>query len=243
MKKINLFAISALSCGLALVSCGAPTGDQILSNLAASAITGNTNTASPQTATTNSNGTSILGSILSGATGNDTGSLLTGVIGALIGNNVQSSIVGTWVYSGPSVEFESSNLLAQAGGLVASNQLKTKISPYYEKLGIKPGAVVMQFNADNTCVIQVSGKTQTANYVYDSAAHTLKITGQNLGLSFGTAYATVSPTQLSLTFDSSKLLSTAQTIATASKNSTLTSISDLSKSFNGMKTGFLFVKQ
>ena len=44
MKKINLFAISALSCGLALVSCGAPTGDQILSNLAASALTGNTNT-------------------------------------------------------------------------------------------------------------------------------------------------------------------------------------------------------
>ena len=101
----------------------------------------------------------------------------------------------------------------------------------------------MQFNADNTCVIQVGGKTQTANYVYDSAAHTLKITGQNLGLSFGTAYATVSPTQLSLTFDSSKLLSTAQTLATATKNSTLTSISDLSKSFNGMKTGFLFVKQ
>lgn len=243
MKKINLLTVGVLSFSLALVSCGAPEGSQILSNLATSALTGNNSTTSQQTSTTNSNGASIIGSILSSATGSGTGDLLSGVIGSLLDTKVSSSVVGTWVYSGPSVEFESSNLLAQAGGTVASNQLKSKISPYYEKLGIKPGSVVMQFNSDNTCVIQVNGKSQNANYVYDSSAHTLKITGQTLGLSFGTAYATVSSTQMSLTFDSSKLLTTAQTIASATNNSTLTTISDLSKSFSGMKTGFLFVKQ
>lgn len=235
MKTKHFLAISALTCGALLTSCG-------------SGLMGGTNgmgTAPQSQGMTNNAGASVLGALLSGATGNSmTGDLLTGVIGMLTGGATMSqSVVGTWVYNGPSVEFESQNLLAQAGGAVASNQLKQKLSPYYEKLGIKPGAVAIQFNQDNTCIIQIGNKTMPANYSYDPSGHKLQITGQNLGLSLGTGYATVSGNQMSITFDSSKVLGAAQSLASKSGNSTLSSISELSKAFTGMKTGFLFTKQ
>ena len=233
MKRINFMAVATLVCGMAFTSCG-NTG-----MFPGAGVNG-------QTATNSNAGADLLRAALSGLVGGNTqGDLLTGVIGMLANGMTSNSgsIVGTWVYNGPSVEFESQNLLAQAGGMVASNQLKNKIAPYYEKIGIKPGAVAMQFNSDNTCIIQIGKNAQTANYTYNPTSHTLQITGQQLGLSLGTAYATVSGSQMSITFDSTKILNAAQGLASKSGNSTLSTISELSKTFSGMKTGFLFVKQ
>ncbi len=234
MKRFNFMAVATLVCGMALSGCG-------------NAGMYNGTGFNGQNANGSNVGADLLGAALSGLVGGNAqqGDLLSGVIG-MLANGVTSnsgSIVGTWVYSGPSVEFESQNLLAQAGGMVASNQLKNKIAPYYEKIGIKPGAVAMQFNSDNTCIIQIGKNAQPANYTYNPSTHTLQITGQQLGLSFGTAYATVSGSQMSITFDSTKILNVAQGLASKSGNSTLSTISELSKTFSGMKTGFLFVKQ
>lgn len=186
-------------------------------------------------------GASILGAILGGGT--DTGSLLSGVIGVLTGGSQSASVVGTWVYEEPSVEFESENLLAQAGGMVAANKVVSQIKPYYEKIGITQGKLTITFKQDNTCVIDMNGRSQTANYTYDAKAHTLKVTGQNLGLSLGTAYTTVSSTQMSLTLDSSKILTLAQTVGAASGNTSLGTLSQLAGQFKGMKTGFKFKKK
>jgi phage baseplate assembly protein gpV len=101
----------------------------------------------------------------------------------------------------------------------------------------------MTFNQDNTCIITIAGKTQQANYTYDQNAHTLRITGQVIGLSFGTAYATISSTQMSLTLDSSKLLDVAKNVSSKSQNSTVNAISSIASAFNGMKTGFKFVRK
>lgn len=191
-----------------------------------------------------STGAAVLGAFLGGGTGTDAAtSLLTGVIGSLLNGAQSSSIVGTWTYTEPSVEFTSESLLAQAGGLVAANQIVTKMSPYYQMIGIKPGNLSITFNEDKTCVINVAGTSQTANYVYDAKAHTLQITGQNLGLSFGTVYATVSSNQLSLTLDSSRLLSVTQSIASQSQNATISTLGTLAGSFSGMKTGFKFTRK
>lgn len=188
-------------------------------------------------------GADILGAILSGTGGDAASSVLSGVIGVLTGSNKSASVVGTWVYEEPSVEFESENLLAQAGGVVAAKEVVSKVKPYYEKLGVTAGKVQITFKEDKTCVVNLNGRTQTANYEYDPKAHTMKITGQNLGLSIGTAYCTVSSTQMSLTFDSTKLLTLTQTIGAATGNTTLGSISQVATAFKGMKTGFKFKKQ
>lgn len=196
-----------------------------------------------QTVGSSTDGTTGATSTAASGSSDVAGSLLSGVIGSLANSGKSASIIGTWTYSEPSIEFESSNLLAKAGGTVAANQLVSKLTPYYEKLGVKAGQFTVTFKDDNTCVVNINGMTQTANYTYDSSAHTLKFTGQNIGLSFGTAYATVSSTQLSLTFDSTRLMTLAQSIASASSDTTVKTISSLTSSFDGMKTGFKFVKK
>ena len=234
MKNFKVISVALIATTVSLISCGfGPQGTT----------TGNTNANNAALET----GVGVLGALLGGTTGNTTGdlttSLLTGVIGSLVNNAQSGSIVGTWVYAEPSVEFTSQNLLAQAGGLVAANQIVNKLSPYYEKVGIKPGTFTMTFNQDNTCIITVAGKTQQANYTYDQTAHTLRITGQVIGLSFGTAYATVSSNQMSVTLDSSKLLDVAKNVTSKSQNSTMNALSSIASTFNGMKTGFKFVKK
>ena len=196
-----------------------------------------------QTVGSSTDGTTGATSTAASGSSDVAGSLLSGVIGSLVNSGKSASIIGTWTYSEPSIEFESSNLLAKAGGTVAANQLVSKLTPYYEKLGVKAGQFTVTFKDDNTCLVNINGMTQTANYTYDSSAHTLKFTGQNIGLSFGTAYATVSSTQLSLTFDSTRLMTLAQSIASASSDTTVKTISSLTSSFDGMKTGFKFVKK
>ena len=233
MKNYKVFSAALLLSVASFISCGfGPQGTT----------TGNTNTNNAALET----GVGVLGALLGGTNGNTgdiTSSLLTGVICMLTDNAQSGSIVGTWVYSEPSVEFTSQNLLAQAGGMVAANQIVSKLAPYYEKVGIKPGTFTITFNKDNTCVITVAGKTQQANYTYDQSAHTLRITGQVIGLSFGTAYATVSANQMSVTLDSSKLLDVAKNVASRSQNSTVNALSSIANTFNGMKTGFKFTRK
>ncbi len=244
MKIIKLLVVMiSTTTIITLFSCGAGT----LSNLKTTDGTTNATSLSKSTSSSETQSSvagELISSLLGGSsnTESSTSSLLTGVIGSLLDGTKSASIIGTWNYSEPSVEFESSNLLAKAGGTVAANQIVSKISPYYEKLGLKQGKFSITFKEDKTCVVNINGKSQTASYAYNSKDHTLKITGQNLGLSFGTAYATVSSTQLSLTFDSTKLMNLAQSVASASNNTTLTTLSSLSSSFEGMKTGFKFTR-
>lgn len=231
MKNFKAISVALLATTLSFMSCGFGTTQ--------GTTTGNNNNNAALEA-----GVGVLGALLTGSNTTDaTSSLLTGVIGSLLDNAQSGSIIGTWVYQEPSVEFTSQNLLAQAGGMIAANQAVSKLAPYYQKIGIKPGTFTMTFNQDNTCVVTIAGKTQQANYTYDQASHVLRITGQVIGLSFGSTYATVSSTQLSLTLDSSKILDVAKGVASKSQNSTVNAISSIADSFTGMKTGFKFVRK
>ncbi|MDO4995192.1 MAG: DUF4923 family protein [Bacteroidales bacterium] len=180
-------------------------------------------------------GTSTSGAI-------NSGSLISGIIGQLIGNTTNAnSIVGTWVYTEPTVQFESENFLAQAGGTVASAAIVNKIKPYYQKIGIKPGAFSFTFNSNNTCTYTLKGQTYQGTYSYNPSNNTITIQGQIL--TFPSAYVTVSANQMALTFESTKLLTLAQGVASASQNATLSTLGSLSSSFSGMKTGFMFQKR
>ena len=172
----------------------------------------------------------------------DTGSLIGSVLGGLLGSGTNANtIAGTWVYSKPAIQFESENFLAQAGGSVASAAIVGKIEPYYQQIGITPGAFVITFNKDNTCNYTLKGQTYSGTYTFNSSNGTISIKG--MLLTFPSAYITVSGNQMALTFDSTRLLNIAQGLASASQNSTLSTLGSLSTSFNGMKTGFLFTRR
>lgn len=149
--------------------------------------------------------------------------------------------MGTWVYSKPAVQFESDNLLAKAGGSVASNSVVNKLEPYYKKVGITAGKFSVTLNSDQTCSYTLADKTYSGTYTYDSSKNTVSI--KSSVLTFPTAYVSVSGSQMALTFESSKLLTFAQKVGSASANTTVSQISQLSSLYDGMKTGFLFNKK
>ena len=223
MKKNSVLVVASTLLIVAVSSCGMGTNGTMM---------GTSSTGySQQTSALNSQ-SSQLGGLAS---------LIGGVIGALTDGS--ASIVGTWVYTGPAVEFQSDNFLAQAGGAVAGQSVANKIQPYFEKLGIKPGAVTMTFKSDNTCSYTANGRTYNGTYKYDSSSHSLQIVGATTTISFPACNASVGLSNLNITFKTSALLSAVQGVSSKSTNSTLSTISTIAQQFNGMQTGFQFTRQ
>ena len=216
MRKNTLIAMAFVCGAIAFVGCG------VLGTTSAS--TGNS------TATSSA----------SSGTASDA---LSSILGNLLGTTAAtaSSIVGTWTYQEPAVQFASENLLAKAGGSIASAKVVQKIEPYYTKLGITKGAVSLTLNEDKTCSYTLKGRTYNGTYVYDESANTITIKGTTLASP--TAYVSVSSSQLALTFESTKLLNLVQKAGSfSSSNSSLSTISTIANAYDGMKTGFLFTR-
>ncbi len=231
MKKTLLSIATVLSLGL-FASCGMGT-------------MGNAGS------TTQSNGTAdllgaVAGSLLSGQTGvsantiSDAGSILGNIISTFGGNTStsQSSLIGTWTYQKPCVQFESESLLAKAGGSLIASKMESKLDGYYQKIGMKAGACKFVFAKDNTMQYTIGGNTYQGTYKFDSSKRQVVLT-TSLGTSI-TAYVSINGNNMGLTFDSSKLLTLLK--SASSLSSQLSTISSLSGSYTGMKSGFQFVK-
>ena len=176
-----------------------------------------------------------LGKVVSSAIGGEAGSIISGK------NNVsKENIVGTWSYQQPSISFESSDLLKQAGGQLTSAAIEKKLAAQFAKVGITPGKFLITFGSDDkfstikdgvattSGTYALSGSKITFSYLENSA----KITG----------YAQMKNGTLSISFDSSKVLDAVSKMSKYSANSTLSTISSLAGSFNGMKTGVALIK-
>ena len=174
------------------------------------------------------------GGILSGIDGTR---ILGNVLGSVLGLNKisQENLVGTWKYSGPGCAFTSDNLLAQAGGEVASQKIKSTLLNYYNSAGISSSNTYFTFGKDNTFTAKVAGKTVSGNYAYDP--NTGQMTIKTLLFTIN-AYITASSSGISLLFESQKLLTILQTIGGMSGNATLATIGELSRNYDGVRLGF-----
>lgn len=201
-------------------------------------------------ANTQTGGTNLLGSVLGGlvsggqgastATSNNTGNLIGNLISTFAGGLMtnKSTIVGTWIYTQPCVQFESENLLSQAGGAFAANTVEQKLAGYYQKVGIAPGTFAIAFAENGECQYAIGQKTMNGTYTFDATNKTITIKSRS-GVKVQ-AYVSVTGTQMGLTFDATKLLNLVNTVSAAS--SQLSTISALAGSFKGMKLGFEFAK-
>ena len=93
------------------------------------------------------------------------------------------------------------------------------------------------FNADNTFQASICGKQMSGTYTFDPA--TSKVTLQTLLLNIN-CYAKKNVGGIALLFEASKLLTMLQTVAALSGNTTITTIGDLSKNYDGVRLGFDF---
>ncbi len=162
-------------------------------------------------------------------------------ISSVIGSNklTKSQLYGTWKYNGPGCAFTSNSALAKAGGEVVASQIKAKLKEDYNKVGFTSRNTQITFNKDNTFTAYVDGKKFSGNYTYDESSNALRLTGLLLSLN---GYATRNSQGVAILFESKKLLTLIQTMATMSGNATLSSIGEISKNYNGVRLGFDMAK-
>ena len=224
MKKIFLFAAVA---ALMMTSCGTNgTLNQMGSAVLTDVLTGG-QTGATTTTTTN--------------TGNAVNTVLQSVLG-ITGTKVsKQNLIGTWKYSQPGCAFTSEKLLAQAGGEIVASNVKTKLQPTFQKVGINASNTQVTFNQDVTFSAKVAGKAWSGNYTYDEK--TCKITMSGLLLNIN-CYAKLNVNGIGLLFEGKKLLTMMQTMSTLAggQNGTLNTIGDIASSYDGLRVGFDMTK-
>lgn len=177
------------------------------------------------------------------AVAQDLKSILGGLVKQAVGDKTttEATIIGTWTYTGPECQFESENMLAKAGGEVAAQTVEEKMLPIYKKTGID--GCQYTFNSDKTFSCTIKGKTTSGTYTFDNEAKTITMKSR-LGIKT-VAYVTVTGSTMSLVFNADKLMSALKVISgtLASASTTAATISEVAKSYSGMRIGFELKKQ
>jgi hypothetical protein len=187
------------------------------------------------TTTTGGSTGSVLGDVLSGVVNGGAIDAIASIIGAT--KMTQQSLQGSWKYSGPGCAFTSEKLLAKAGGEVVAAQIKQKMLPTYQTLGLSASNTFVQFNADNTFSASFGGKQFSGTYTFDPS--TSKVVLKSLLFNIN-CYAKKNTQGIALLFEASKLLNVLQMVSAMSGNATLGTIGDLSKNYDGVRLGFDF---
>jgi len=181
---------------------------------------------------------SVLGAVLTDVLqGGTLGNVITSVIGAQ--KVTAADLVGSWRYSGPGCAFTSEKLLAQAGGEVVAGQIKAKVLPYYQQIGISAQNTTITINQDGTYSATFRGTPMNGKWTYDEASCRMNLQGLLLSLN---CYAKRNVNGIALLFDASKLLTLLQTAAAMSGNQNIQTVGEISKSYDGVRLGFDFSK-
>ena len=88
----------------------------------------------------------------------------------------EKAIIGTWNYSQPGVKLSSSeNALSDITGSALTTTVQQKITPYYEKVGIKPGICKFVINEDGTFSSTFGQRTFSGTYTFDPKTNALSL--------------------------------------------------------------------
>ena len=183
---------------------------------------GTTNTAS----TTNN----VLGSVL--------GSVLSSV---LLGGMTydQSGLLGSWSYNAPSAAFTTEKALTNAGGTTTVSNIASSLASSYNSIGINRNNTSFSFLEGNKFSAKVNGIPFSGTYTYNP---------QNGEIALKTATETikgnVTKTEkgMGLMFDSSQMANILQKEGKVSNTAAVQAVSQLAKSANGARVGFLLTK-
>ena len=181
---------------------------------------------------------SILGAVLTDVLqGGTISNVITSVIGAQ--TVTRANLIGSWKYVSPGCAFTSENLLAKAGGEVAAAQIRTKVQPYYQQIGISGSNTSITFNEDGTYSAQFRGTPMSGKWTFDEKTYKVNLQGLLLSIN---CYAKRNANGIGLLFEASKLLTLLQTMAAMSGNSNIQAVGEISKNYDGVRLGIDFSK-
>lgn len=178
-----------------------------------------------------------------GSTTSKVGSIVESILDNVIGSTTFKKAdlcAHTWKYKSPGCAFTSENLLAKAGGEIAAKKVEEKLSSYYQKAGFNSSNTYFKFNEDGTFNAKIDGKSWSGTYTFDEKTHAIDLKGRLL-LSLN-GFATKNTSGISILFESKKLLTIIQTLTALSGNTTLGTIGEISKNYDGIRVGFDFSK-
>lgn len=212
---------------------------------ASTATTDSSKTHSADTVNTKASAVGVLAELLGYAGGNSSNSTgsTTSKVGSILDNVIGSTTfkkadlcAHTWKYKSPGCAFTSENLLAKAGGEIAAKKVEEKLSTYYQKAGFSSSNTYFKFNEDGTFNAKIDGKSWSGTYTFDEKTHAIDLKGRLL-LSLN-GFATTNSSGISILFESKKLLTIIQTLTALSGNTTLGTIGEISKNYDGIRVGF-----
>lgn len=172
-----------------------------------------------------------------------------GSIGDVIQNLVSTdnvelnSLVGTWSYSAPAVAFKSDNLLKKAGGAAAASSVEKKLEKYYKIARIQ--SLKLEIKEDSTFTMAFSKVTLTGDITKDVEGKiyfNYKVAGK-INIGSVQTYITKSGNTLNVMYDVSKLVTLLQKVGTYVGSSTISGITSLLGSYDGITAGFKLTKQ
>lgn len=225
------------------------TSSKSSTSTASTATTDSSKTHSADTVNTKASAVGVLAGLFGYAGGNSSNSTgsTTSKVGSIVGS-ILDNVIGsttfkkadlcahTWKYKSPGCAFTSENLLAKAGGEIAAKKVEEKLSTYYQKAGFSSSNTYFKFNEDGTFNAKIDGKSWSGTYTFDEKTHAIDLKGRLL-LSLN-GFATKNSSGISILFESKKLLTIIQTLTALSSNTTLGTIGEISKNYDGIRVGF-----
>ena len=176
-------------------------------------------------------GQSGLGGIL--GNGETIGNVITSVLG--LTKVTQRDIIGTWSYYQPGCAFTSEQLLKKAGGEVVAAEIKSKVKPYYDKVGVSSSNTQVSFGEDGRLSAVIAGKQFSGTYTYDEAQS--KISMKSLLFTVN-CYPKRNANSMAFLFEASKLLTVLQALSAFNGSVELQNIGELAKQYDGVRIGF-----
>ena len=118
---------------------------------------------------------------------------------------------------------------------MAAAQAKTKLTESYKAIGLRRDNTQLTFNSDKTFSGRILGRSINGTWTYDSSNQ--KIMMKTLFFTLP-VYAKRTTKGMSYLMESKKLLTLLQTASVLSGNSTLQTVGELSKNYDGIRMEF-----
>lgn len=162
------------------------------------------------------------------------------VVSTITGKST-SSMVGTWIYNGSAIEFESDNLLEKAGGTIAATAAEKKLDEQLSKIGITSETLSFTFSEDSTFTATLGTKKLSGTYSYNASTEKTKLKFAKL-IGINTTINCTS-SSMDMLFKSDILLNLLTLLGENSGSSSLQTISSLADNYDGMMMGFALKKE
>lgn len=163
------------------------------------------------------------------------------VVNLVTGNVIKfSDLQGNWTYVEPACKMTSGDLLKEASGSLVTSALEKKMVNIYTKLGIVPGNFNYTFNSDSTFTNTIGKKVLKGTYSLDEKSRVMTLNymlAKTITIKSVDVQLVKSGEQVSLLFNTEKLIKFLNVLSSALKKSNNTTAS-LMEGYDEVLLGF-----